>query len=73
MKLLAIPDAPGLQAAIASFGGMIAAEAEGELLVELPVAVTLDDVGEALKAPVRGSREVGTFFQPIRFLAERVA
>jgi chorismate mutase/prephenate dehydratase len=73
VKLLAIPDAPGLQAAIASFGGTIAAEADGDLLVELPVAVTLLEVGKEIGAPIRGIREVGAFFQPIRFLAERVA
>jgi chorismate mutase len=73
VTLFAMPDAPGLQAAIASFGGTIAGEAEGDLLVELPVAVTLADIGKELGAPVRGGRQVGAFFQPIRFLAERVA
>jgi hypothetical protein len=71
--LHAMPDAPGLQAAIASFGGTIAAESDGELLAELPVAVKLSEIGEKLGAPVSGSRQVGAFFQPIRFLAKRVA
>jgi hypothetical protein len=73
VKLLAMADAPGLQAAIASFGGSIAADAEDELLVELPIAVTLLDIGKAIGAPMHGIRNVGAFFQPIRFLAERVA
>jgi chorismate mutase/prephenate dehydratase len=70
--LNAMRDAPGLQAAIASFGGTIAAEMEGDLLVELPIAVKLSEIGEKLGAPVSG-RQVGAFFQPIRFLAKRVA
>jgi len=73
VKLLAMGDAPGLQAALASFGATIAAEVEGDLLVELPVPVTLLDIGKAIGAPIHGVRNVGAFFQPIRFLAERVA
>jgi chorismate mutase-like protein len=71
--LRAMPDAAGLQAAIASFGGVIAAETEGDLLVELPVAVTMTDIAENLGTSVNGGREVGAFFQPIRFLSKRVA
>lgn len=67
--LFAMPDAPGLQATIAARGGTVAAEQDGELLVELPVALQLEEVG----APIRASRQVGAFYQPIRFLAERVA
>jgi chorismate mutase/prephenate dehydratase len=71
--LRAMPDAPGVQAAIASFGGTIAADVKSDLLVELPVAVTLADLGEKLGTPVNGGRQVGAFFQPIRLLAKRVA
>lgn len=73
INLFAMANAPGLQAAIASFGGTVAAEVEGDLLVEMPVAVSLSDIGKELGAPLRNSRQVGAFFQPIRFLAERVA
>jgi len=71
--LYTMTDAPGLQAAIASFGGMLAADVEGELLVELPVAVTLDEISRNLGAPIGGVHEIGSFFQPIRYLAQRVA
>jgi chorismate mutase / prephenate dehydratase len=71
--LYAMADAPRLQAAVASFGGTIAAEAEGDLLVELPVAVKLSEIAEKVGAPISGARQVGGFFQPIRFLAKRVA
>jgi chorismate mutase-like protein len=71
--LLTISDAPGLQAAIASYGGIVAAEVEGELLIELPVAVTLAEIEKALGAPLKAVRNIGGFFQPIRLIAERVA
>jgi chorismate mutase len=73
VKLVAMNDAPGLQAALASFGATIAAEAAGDLLVELPVAVTLPEIRKTIGAPIHAVREIGAFFQPIRFLAERVA
>ncbi len=73
VQLLAMRDAPGLQAALASFGGIVAAESEGDLLVELPVAATLLEIGKAIGAPIPGIRAIGAFFQPIRMLAERVA
>ena len=73
IRLFAVPDAPGLQAAVRSFGGAVAARAGDGLLVELPIAVSLDDIaGEAGAAP-RQAEEVGGFCQPIRFVAERVA
>ena len=69
-----MPDAPGLAGGdrLAS-ADTSSADADGELLVELPVAVTLDDIARGRRAPFDGSRDVGGFFQPIRFLAERVA
>ena len=66
-------DAPGLQVALASFGASVASEVDGDLLVEVPDAVSLVDIGKAMRAPIRGIRNVGAFFQPIRVLAERVA
>ena len=72
VQLLAMTDTPGLQAALASFGGVIAAQSGEEILVELPIAVTLADIGEAHRAlPKGGARKVGSFFQPIRRLADR--
>jgi chorismate mutase len=72
-KLLAIADTPGLRKAIASFGGQVVGSGEGDLLVELPVAIALDDLRAQAGAPLRKVRDLGGFFQPIRFLAERVA
>jgi chorismate mutase-like protein len=73
VKLFAMADAPGLQAAIASFGGTIAAQSANDILVELPVAVTIADIAGDLGATPQNSRPVGAFFQPIRGIAERVA
>lgn len=69
MRLLAIPPAEGLAAAILARGGYVVALAQEDMLVELPVAVTLDDLG--LAAPGTTACELGGFAQPIRFLAER--
>ena len=66
-------DAPGLQAVLTSFGATVTSEVDGDLLVELPAAVSLMEIGKVMRAPIRGIRNVGAFFQPIRFLAERVA
>ena len=73
IQVFAVSDAPKLQAAIASFGGLIAGQVGKELLVELPVAVTIEDIGNETGAPVANPRHVGAFFQPIRHVAERVA
>ena len=73
IRLFAMTDAPGLQASIASFSGAVAAQSDDEILVELPVAVTLADIGKEVGAPPKNSRQVGAFFQPIRHVAERVA
>jgi chorismate mutase len=73
IRLLAMKDADGIEAAIGSFGGVVAARSAAELLVELPVAVTHQDiVGEAARA-ITEPRDLGGFSQPIRFMAERVA
>ena len=73
IQVFAIQDAPKLQATIASHGGVIAGQSGSELLAELPVAVTLDDIGSGTGAPIQNVRHVGAFFQPIRYVAERVA
>jgi chorismate mutase/prephenate dehydratase len=73
VRLIAMDDAPGLQAVLTSFGATVTSEVDGDLLVEVPVAVSLMDIGKVMRAPIRGIRNVGAFFQPIRFLAERVA
>jgi chorismate mutase-like protein len=73
VQLLAMTDTSGLQAALASFGGVIAAQSGEEILVELPIAVTLADIGEAHRVLPKGARKVGSFFQPIRRLADRTA
>jgi len=73
IQVLAVSDAPKLQATVASFGGMIAGQAGKELLVELPIAVTIDDIGKDTGAPVANVQHVGAFFQPIRHVANRVA
>jgi chorismate mutase-like protein len=73
IQVFAISDTPRLQAAVASLGGMIAGQSGNELLVELPVAVTIEDIGEETGAPVDNARHVGAFFQPIHHVAERVA
>jgi len=73
IQVFAIPDAPKLQAAIASLGGMIAGRSGDEILVELPVAVTIEDIRKQTGAPLDNGRFVGAFFQPIRHVADRVA
>lgn len=70
VQLFAMTDTPGLQAALASFGGVTAAQSGEEILVELPVAVTLADIGDGHRVH-RDARKVGSFFQPIRRLADR--
>lgn len=73
IRLLAFKDMPALRRAVASFGGIVAAAAEGELLVELPATVAIDDLREELGAPLRAVRALGSFFQPIHFMAGRIA
>jgi chorismate mutase len=73
VQLFAMTDTAGLQAALASFGGVVAAQDGEEILVELPIAVTLVDVGGAHGGALRSARKVGSFFQPIRRIADRTA
>jgi chorismate mutase-like protein len=73
IRVLVMADARGARAAVAALGGMAVSAADGELLFELPVAVGLDDLKRQLGSTLGKVRELGGFFQPIRFLAERVA
>ncbi|HEX9904189.1 MAG TPA: chorismate mutase [Propylenella sp.] len=73
VRVLALYKAPGSEAAVAAYGGRVAADAGGELLVELPVAAALDDIFGAAGAGISDLRELGGFSQPIEFKAERVA
>jgi chorismate mutase/prephenate dehydratase len=73
IRLVAAKDAPGLADAFQAFGGVIAARTDGDVLVELPVAATLDDVAGAAGSALAEVRDIGGFCQPIRFVAERVA
>lgn len=73
VRLYAVPRAPGLEAGVCAFGGAVAAEADDDCLVELPVAAALGDVARAAGVPSLKAVEVGGFFQPIRFVAKRVA
>jgi chorismate mutase-like protein len=72
IQVFAVPAADGVEAAIVSHGGRVTARADAEVLAELPVAATLDELAREAGRPVRG-RHLGGFHQPIRFLAERVA
>lgn len=73
IQIFAMSDAPGLQAAVASLGGLVAAQAGDEILAELPIAVSPADIARELGASPKNVRQVGAFFQPIRYVAERVA
>ncbi len=54
-----------LKKAAASLGGAVAARADDEALVELPVAAGIDELAAAAGLSPRAAREVGGFFQPI--------
>ena len=69
IRVYATAAVPELSAAVASLDGSIGSEAGGELLVELPVAATLDDLWRAAGRSVSDAREIGGFFQPIREIA----
>ncbi len=73
IRLLAARNAPRLEASIRGYGGVVAARAGDDLLVELPVAVAPGDVAGEDGVSLEAAVEVGGFSQPIRFVAERVA
>jgi chorismate mutase len=63
----------GLEPALLSHGGAIVGRAEDDILVELPIAATLEDIGSEAGRGPRNVRHVGGFHQPIRVVADRVA
>lgn len=71
--VFAASGAEGLDAAVRSHEGRIAARSGDEILIELPVAATLDDLARGMAAPIANIRRLGGFAQPIRYLAERTA
>jgi chorismate mutase-like protein len=72
VQVFAISAGERTEAAIVSHGGRVAARAGDEFLVELPIAASLDDVAREAGGPLK-PKLLGGFYQPIRFLAERVA
>jgi hypothetical protein len=73
IQVLSMSNTSGLEAAIGSFGGCVVAYSEADMVVELPVAVSLSELANAIDEPIQNANALGAYFQPIRFLAERVA
>ena len=73
IEVLACAAAERVEAAISDYGGRVVARFIDELVVELPVAADLDAVAAHAGRPLGRLRRLGGFFQPIRFLADRVA
>jgi len=74
IRLLAAKDATGLQEAVGAYGGSVAARADGECLIELPVAARFEDVAAAAGiATAPHPVALGGYSQPIRYVTERVA
>ena len=73
IRLIALQAGDGVEDAILSHGGHIAARGDGDLLIELPIAATLDDIAGEIGRPIRSARDVGGFAQPIRAVAQRTA
>lgn len=73
IQLLALADHAKLSAAVAAYGGAIVGRAAGEALIELPSVVDLDDIAKDAGGDLGRAVRVGSFFQQIRFLAERAA
>jgi hypothetical protein len=71
LQLLAYEGCEGLEAAILSHGGQVSARDGGDIVAELPIAATSDDLAREVGAPLRNVRELGGFAQPIRFVAQR--
>ncbi len=62
-----------IKAAVAAHGGEVVAQAGDEMLAELPVAATPDDIAAEAGRPLGRVRRLGGFFEPIRFLADRTS
>lgn len=73
IRLYAVAAAAGLEPALLSRGGQIADRDGDDLLIELPMAATLDDIAGEIGARVQDVRDLGGFAQPIRFVAARTA
>jgi chorismate mutase/prephenate dehydratase len=69
VQLFSVSADAAFEGAATAHGGSVAGRGDGEILIELPVAVTLDDLQRA--APAK-SQMLGGFAQPIRHLAERM-
>lgn len=69
----AAADAPDLEKALHSLGGALAIRSGADVVFELPVAATLDDLARESGAPIPQPRPLGGFSQPIRLLAGRGA
>jgi hypothetical protein len=66
-------NASGLEAAIHSFGGDVVAYSDRDMVVELPITASISDLSKAIDEPIQNARSLGAFFQPIHYVAERVA
>lgn len=69
IRVLALSDRPGISAAIAELGGHVAARHCDDIVVELPIAVTDEDLARESGAKTDDLRYLGGFAQPIRILA----
>ena len=73
VQVFAFSASERLDAAIRAHQGQIVSHGGDDLLVELPVAATLDDLAKENGMPVRNARLLGGFAQPIRYISERTA
>lgn len=73
VKLLSVRRSKALEAAVISRGGAVIRSDGSDVLIEIPVAVALDDLGHDAGEPLQNASDLGGYFQPIRFLAERTA
>jgi chorismate mutase-like protein len=73
IQVLSMSNASGLEAAIHSFGGDVVAYSDRDMVVELPITASISDLSKAIDEPIQNARSLGAFFQPIHYVAERVA
>ncbi len=73
IRLVAVEATPRLKQATESLGATLVGRSKDEALVALPIAASIDELAAAAKFPKKAAREVGGFFQPIRWFSERVA
>lgn len=71
IQLIAAPASSRLETAVVSLGGRIAGRADGEMLIELPIAATLDDLAREGGLPASALQPCGGFAQPIQVLPPR--